>query len=154
MLAGSDEAAEKYYRRNMSPPGPYTESAVVGLVGIALDRKDGAAFLDLLKAFLAVRQVDIGVPLIRAARFQQARGEVGVGLELVRQYLERYPEGAYRDEADFIQAGLLEQDSPWRDLRKARDIYGQILRRFPESPFAGPARERMRYIDQHFFLIR
>jgi hypothetical protein len=154
LLTGSDEAAEKYFRKNLSPAGPYSEKAVIGLVGIALDRKDAAGFLELLKPLLDVREANIEEPLIRAARFQQERGDAGLGLELVGQYLRRYPDGAHGDEADFIQAGLLEMDSPRRDIQKARDLYREILQRFPESPFAGPARDRLRYIEQHFYLIR
>jgi hypothetical protein len=154
LLAGSPEAAEKYYRKNMAAPGPEGESAVIGLTRLAIQKKDVASFLSLLKPLLALKEASVEEPLLEAARFQRDAGETGLGLELTRQYVRRYPEGAHRDEIDFIQAGLLEQDSLRRDIQASRDLYRGILDRFPESAFAGAARERLRYIEQHFYLVR
>ncbi len=154
LLSGSLDAAEKYYRKNLIPAGPYSESAIVGLVGIAVQRGDSGAFLSLLKPFLAIRDLNIEEQLLRASRFLKERGEIGLGLELVEQCGQRYPDGALRDEALFLQASLLEEQSPRRDIQKARDLYREVLQRFPESPFAAPARDRVRYIEQHFYLIR
>jgi hypothetical protein len=151
---GDYEAAEKYYKKNLSPAGPYTEGAVLGLVRIAIQRRDSAAFLSYLKPFLAIKAIDISDDLLNAARFQKEKDEIGVGLELLGKYTSRYPQGRRIDEAEYLTAQLLEGDSPFRDIQRARDIYGQILQSFPESPFASPARDRLRYIEQHFFFVR
>ena len=45
---------------------------------------------------------------------------------------------------------------PWlRDVaRAARDTYGRVYDQWPESPFSEPARERMLYLERHFFDVR
>ena len=65
-----------------------------------------------------------------------------------------YPDGKWRDEADFLLAQLLENDSAFRDIARARELYGSLLKRFPESAFADAARERLRYIERHFYQVR
>ena len=49
---------------------------------------------------------------------------------------------------------LLEADSQFRDIARARATYKEILDRFPESAFAADARRRIEYIDRHFFQVR
>jgi tetratricopeptide (TPR) repeat protein len=151
---GDFEAAEKYYKRNLSPAGSFTERAVLGLVRIALARHDETALLSYLKPLLAIKDLDIEDYLIQAAVFQKERGDVGVGLTLMTEYMNRYPKGDRWDEAYFLLAQFLEADSPYRDIAKAREIYAMILGVFPESKFSGPSRDRLRYIEQHFYYVR
>jgi TolA-binding protein len=77
-----------------------------------------------------------------------------VGLELLSEYVKRYPDGRFRDEADWIAGQLYEAESPMRDIVRARDIYRGLLRAYPESSFAERARERVRYIEEHFITVR
>jgi tetratricopeptide (TPR) repeat protein len=151
---GRLDDSEKYYRKNLSPVGAYTESSVIGLVKIAVERKDTAGFLFYLKPFLAVKKADIGDTLVVGAWFMSAAGEIAVGLELLREYASRYPDGVMRDEVDFMTAQQLEADSPQRDISKARDLYRRVVEKFPESRFAGQAKDRLRYIEQHFYYVR
>lgn len=151
---GDLEAAEKYYKRNLASPGAYAEKAAVGLARIALQKRDSAVFFIYLKPMLAVKGLDIGDVLIDAARFEMGKGEIATGLDLLSEYRTRYPTGARADEADVLTAQLLEADSPQRDIRQARELYGQVLGYFPESRFAALARDRLRYIEQHFFYVR
>jgi hypothetical protein len=53
-----------------------------------------------------------------------------------------------------MTAQLLEADSRFRDIARARDLYLQVTRNYPESPFAGLASERLLYIERHFFQVR
>jgi len=151
---GDSEAAEKYFKRNLSPGGPYYERAVLGLVRSALARRDEAAFLSYLKPFLSIKELDIEDYLVQAAVFQKERGDIGVGLALMAEYIKRYPNGARWDEAYFLLAQFLEADSPYRDIARAKEIYTMILGTFPESKYASPSRERLRYIEQHFYYVR
>jgi hypothetical protein len=154
LLTGDAEAAEKYFKRNLSPGGPYYERAVLGLVRSALARRDAAAFLSYLKPFLSIKGLDIEDSLVQAAIFQKERGDIGVGLALMAEYIKRYPKGARWDEACFLLAQFLEADSPYRDIARAKEIYTMILGTFPESKYASPSRERLRYIEQHFYYVR
>jgi len=77
-----------------------------------------------------------------------------VGLDMTAEYVRRFPEGTWRDEADFLMAQLLEADSRFRDIARAREIYATIVKDRPESAFAQASQERILYIDRHFFQVR
>jgi hypothetical protein len=151
---GSYDAAGKYYGKNMSPQSAYTPSAVVGLVRIAVVQNDQQELLSLLRQFLALQDPAVEEPLIQAVRMEKARSEIGMALDLAGEYVKRFPDGAWRDEADYLSAQLLEADSPVRDIARARDLYAGILSGHPESAFADAARQRLQYIDRHFIQVR
>ena len=154
-VAGGDlDAAEKYYAKNLALSGGSTESGVLGMVRIALARDDARGLLSYLQPFLAIEELSIEEQLIQAARLELRTGGTGVGLEFLAQYAKRYPEGKWRDEASWLTGQLYEANSPLRDIAKARESYRELLRVFPESAFANMARERVRYINEHFFIIR
>ncbi|HET6451982.1 MAG TPA: hypothetical protein VFI08_11760 [Spirochaetia bacterium] len=154
MKMGSYDAAEKYYEKNLAPQTDFTPRAVVGLVKVAVIQDDQQALLARLKQFLAVSDASAEEPLIRAVRMEKAHGEVGMALDLASEYVTRYPSGSWRDEADFLTAQLLEADSAFRDIARARQLYSAILTDHPESTFADAARQRVLYIDRHFYQIR
>jgi outer membrane protein assembly factor BamD (BamD/ComL family) len=85
---------------------------------------------------------------------ERDQGQVGLGLELALEYASRYPLGRWRDEAEYIAAQFLEADSQFRDLVRARDLYRDVINRYPVGDFAAAAQDRLRYIDRHFFQIR
>ncbi len=154
LLKRDYEAAEKYYGRNLLPAGAYSNKAVIGMVRVAIQRKDSAGFFSYLKRMLAITDLNIEEPIIQGVRFQMEKGEVGVALDLLAEYTRRYPRGADFDEACFLTAQLLEKDSAYRDIPRARELYRRILEEFPESLFAGSSRERLRYLEQHFYYVR
>jgi hypothetical protein len=154
MRTGAYDAAGKYYQKNISPQTAYTPGAVLGVVRIAIAQKDQQAFMSYLKQFLAVKAPGMEETLIQAARMEKEKGETGVALDLAGEYNARYPEGKWRDEAAFLMAQLREADSRYRDIARARDLYLEILRRYPEGAFAAPARDRLLYIERHFFEVR
>ena len=154
MRTGAWDAAGKYYSKNLIPQTTFTPSAVAGLVRIAIAQKDQLALMSYLKQFLAITDPAAEETLIQAARMERERSETGVGLDLAAEYAARYPDGKWRDEADFLLAQLLENDSAFRDIARARELYGSLLKRFPESAFADAARERLRYIERHFYQVR
>jgi len=154
MRTGAYDAAGKYYQKNISPQTPYTTSAVLGMVNIAIAQKDQQAFMSYLKQFLAVKAPGMEETLIQAARMEKERGESGVALDLAGEYNARYPEGKWRDEATFLMAQVREGDSRYRDIARARDLYLEIVRSYPEGTFASPARDRLLYLERHFFEVR
>lgn len=54
----------------------------------------------------------------------------------------------------FRLAGLLERDWDGRDLRRARDLYRRVVDEYPLSGHWDAARERIEYLNRHFFYIR
>ncbi len=154
LRTGAYDAAGKYFSRNLAEQGQYGDSAVLGLTQIAVAQKDQPELLSLLKRLLAVKAPGLEETLIAAARLERDKQEAGLGIDLASEYISRYPDGQWRDEADYVLAQLLELDSQFRDLARARATYKEILDRFPESLFASRARARIGYIDRHFFEIR
>jgi len=151
---GRWDAAEKYYLKNLSPQSSFTTNAVVGLVRIAVVQNDQQGLLSTLRQFLSLKDPSMEEPLIQAVRMEKARTEIGMALDLAGEYVKRFPDGQWRDEADFLSAQLLEADSQFRDIARARDLYSGILSGRPESPFADSARRRVQYIDRHFYQVR
>ena len=154
MRMGSWDAAEKYFDRNVSPQNAFTTNAVVGLVRIAVAQNDQQGLLAALRQFLALKDSSMEEPLIQAVRMEKARSEIGMALDLAGEYVRRFPDGSWRDEADYLSAQLLEADSQFRDIARARDLYSGILSDHPESTFADAARQRVQYIDRHFYQVR
>ena len=154
LRSGALDAAEKYYSKNLSPRNPYTDNAVLGMVDIAVAQRDQPQLMSLLRQLLADTAPGAEETLILSARMERDLGQVGIGLELVSEYSGRYPQGKWRDEAEFIAAQLLEAESQFRDLARARDLYQDIVTNQPESAFAGQAQDRVHYIDRHFFQVR
>ncbi len=154
MRLGSYDAAAKYYDKNLAPQNAYTQSAVLGLVKVAVAQKDQQGLMSVLKQFLAINDPSMEEPLISAARLEKSNGEAGVGLDLAAEYARRFPTGTWIDEAEFLMAQLLEADSQFRDLARARALYRDILTTYPESRFADDARQRLLYIESHFFQVR
>jgi hypothetical protein len=154
MRMESYDAAGKFYRKNLSPQSTFTPSAVTGLVRIAVLQNDQQGLISYLRQFLALKVPAMEEPLIQVVRMERSRSEIGMALDLAGEYVKRYPEGAWRDEADYLTAQLLEADSQFRDIARARDLYSGILSNHPESAFADAARRRMQYIDRHFIQVR
>jgi tetratricopeptide (TPR) repeat protein len=151
---GAYDVAAKYFTKNLSEQGRYGDSAVIGLSKVAIVQKDKTQLLSLLKRLLSVKDAGLEEVLIAAARLERENQEAGLGIDLASEYISRYPDGRWRDEADYLLAQLLELDSQFRDLARARAAYKEILDLFPESVFASSALQRIGYIDRHFFQIR
>ena len=41
-------------------------------------------------------------PLIQAVRMEKARADIGMALDLAAEYVKRFPDGTWRDEADYL----------------------------------------------------
>ncbi|OHD74879.1 MAG: hypothetical protein A2177_02260 [Spirochaetes bacterium RBG_13_68_11] len=151
---GDGAAAEKYWLKNAGAASPWGERAVVGIARLAVARGDLDGYLKWHRQLLAVSAEPIDDVLVDAALAARAKGDVGLGIDLLSEYGRRYPAGRRMDEAAFVTARLLEADSQFRDLKRSRDLYAALLREFPESAHADEALERLRYLEQHFFTIR
>ncbi len=154
MRMGSYDAAGKYYGKNLTPQNALTPGAIIGLVRIAALQNDQQGLVASLRRFLELKDPSMEEPLIQAVRMEKGRSEIGMALDLAGEYVKRFPDGTWRDEADYLSAQLLEADSQFRDIARARGLYNGIVTSRPESVFADAARQRLQYIDRHFIQVR
>jgi TolA-binding protein len=151
---GDGAAAGKYWLKNVGAAAPYGDRAVVGLARLAVTRGDLDGYLQWHRRLLAVVDEPIDDVLVDAALEARRQGDAGLGIDLLAEYGRRYPGGERLDEAVFVTAQLLEADSAFRDLKRSRDLYAALLAQFPESAHAAEAAERLRWLDQHIFIVR
>jgi len=90
--------------------------------------------------------------LLRMAREELAASRIATTLEALDKYISLFPFGS--DEAFHIYAKAYEQNTPYRDIKKAYRYYKQIRDEWPRSPFWKDASERAAYIERHYFDIR
>ncbi|HTO22155.1 MAG TPA: hypothetical protein VMQ10_06700 [Spirochaetia bacterium] len=151
---GSYDAAGKYWSKNLQPQTDFTTRAVLGLFRLSVLQNDQPGLLAYLRPFLALTDPGMEEPLAQAVRMEKARSEIGLALDLAGEYSRRFADGGWRDEVDFLTAQLLEADSQFRDIARARQLYQSIVTDRPESPYADRARLRVQYIDRHFLQVR
>lgn len=90
--------------------------------------------------------------LLRLARAELAANRVSSALEALDRYVSLFPFGS--DEAFYLYAKAYEQNTPYRDIKKAYGYYRQVRDEWPRSPFWKDAAERATYIERHYFDIR
>ena len=151
---GSYDAAGKYWSKNLQPQTDFTTRAVVGLFRLSVLQNDQPGLLAYLRPFLSLNDAAMEEPLVQAVRMEKSRAEFGLALDLAGEYTRRFSDGRWRDEVDFLTAQLLEADSQFRDIARARQLYQSIVTDRPESPYADRARLRVQYIDRHFLQVR
>ena len=122
VLREEPRAAERLHQR-----------AVMGWCQVAVAQKDQQALMALAEAVPGHQ----GSVRRRAAHPGGAHGK-GQGGDRAgagpgRRVRGAIPDGTWRDEADFLMAKLLETDSQFRDIARARDLYRSILANDPES---------------------
>ncbi len=151
---GEAAAAAKFYDRNLYAAVPYARKAVVGLVRAGLAMASPELVLQQLPALLELPPAETQAELLGVAGFAASQGHHPLALELLTEYLRRYPRGTGLDEAYFQLARLYELESPLRDVRLAREYYRKVYEEFPESEHAGEAHSRILYLDRHFFHVQ
>lgn len=151
---GDAASAVAYWRKNLAAAPSYREAAVYGIEDAALARGDIDLLMAYLKPLLDLKGRDIGSLLIAMARFLESSGEAVVSQDLLQHYMRRYAEGPLLDEAYFLLGRIYEGNTALRDIRRSRESYQTVVQRFPESALVLKARERIRYIDQHYLYVR
>ncbi|MCR5289305.1 MAG: hypothetical protein K6E51_04885 [Treponema sp.] len=73
-------------------------------------------------------------------------------LNLITTYLDINQE--QKDEALFLEAQILEQKSPVRNIKQAIAIYDSIIQQFPSSPYWKKANERSKYLKRFYINIQ
>ena len=156
---GSHAEALRYYRHNLGLEGEYGERAAVGMVRSSIALEDSDSLLEAVPSLFALEagtgaEESIDKELLAVARMQADTRRYPVAIRALEQYIALYPGGRNLDEAYYRLAGIYEVDSPQRDLESARKYYRLLYDDFPESRYAELARQRIRYLDRHFFLVQ
>jgi len=146
--------AALYWKKNLTAPGAFRDKAVIGLVKTftAADQKRELELI--LKELYTVKNFPIEDELVLLIRYFTAKNDGSLVEELLGRYLDLYPDGRYLDEIYFRLGELYEYSSAIRDFKKARGYYTFVVRDYPESGFYGAARERIDYINRHYFHVR
>jgi len=90
--------------------------------------------------------------LLRLAREDLAAARIAGVLEALDRYLALFPFGS--DEAHYLYGKAYEQNTPYRDIKKAYANYRKVRDEWPRSPFWKESSERVMYIERHYFDIR
>ncbi len=154
LAKGEAAAAAKFYDRNLSAGAPYGGQAVIGLVRAGLAMASPELVLQHLPALLELPPAQTQAELLDVAGFAISQGRYPLALELLSEYLRRHPRGSGLDTVYFQLARIYELESPLRDVRLAREYYRKVYEEFPESEHAAKARERILYLDRHFFHVQ
>ncbi|UCF98969.1 MAG: outer membrane protein assembly factor BamD [Spirochaetaceae bacterium] len=153
-ITGEYQAAAKYYRQNLGLAGEYGDRAAVGLVRSSIALKDNGLLMEGMPFMVSLESAQIGAELLEVARFQTENQHLEVAIQALKQYIRRYPDGKSLDEVYYRLARIYEVDSPHRNLEAARDYYRLLYDLFPESRYADRAKERLNYLNRHFFLVQ
>jgi len=90
--------------------------------------------------------------LLRLAREDLAATRIAGVLEVLDRYMNLFPFGS--DEAHYLYGKAYEQNTPYRDIKKAYANYRKVRDEWPRSPFWRESAERVTYIERHYFDIR
>ena len=90
--------------------------------------------------------------LLTLARSELDGKRVQSAIAVLDRYQELYPHGS--DEVLFLYAVAYEQDTPFRNVRKAYEHYKQVRDEYPRSLRWREAADRIAYLERHFFGLR
>jgi TolA-binding protein len=82
------------------------------------------------------------------ANIRLQRGEFEASIGLLKQILTEYSEDVLADDAQFMMAEVYERQL--KDVKKAMEIYRELLTRFPGSVYAAESRKRFRSLRGDF----
>ena len=151
---GQFAKARDYWLRNIGSPKDFTDKAIVGTVKTSLELDDYNSVLLYLEPFLDIQRDELSADATALARYCLGRGDYRTAKDILDYILSAYPADPLIPEVLFLTGTLYEADTDFRDFRKSKDAYKEISGRFPESSLARQARERIKFLDRHFFYIR
>jgi hypothetical protein len=90
--------------------------------------------------------------LIRLAKAELEAKRVQSAIEALDRYLSLYPYG--NDEVFYLYGLACEQDTPFRNVKKAYEYYKRVRDEYPRSARWREASERVAYLERHYFGLR
>lgn len=95
---------------------------------------------------------DDPVAIIRLARAELDAKRTQSALEALDHYLSLYPYG--NDELFYLYGLAYEQDTPFRNIKKAWENYRRVRDVYPRSARWATAAERVAYLEKHYYGLR
>lgn len=86
------------------------------------------------------------------ARREYEAGTVGVALQVLDLFRERFPAGS--DEAWWLYGRALEAAGPNRDIKSSLGFYKRLVSEYSQSSRYAEARKRIAYLERYYFDIR
>ncbi len=143
-----------YWKKNLGTQGPYRSQAIAGLSRAYINTDNFNALISHIRYLYGGRNVPDETDLLTLAKYFTSRNADKLSLELLNEYISYYPNGNNVDEIYYLLGVLYEKETAFRDYNKSRKFYQKVLSDYPESPYADPARERVDYLNRHFFYVR
>jgi outer membrane protein assembly factor BamD (BamD/ComL family) len=90
--------------------------------------------------------------LLTLARNELDGKRIQSAIAVLDRYQSLFPHG--NDEVLFLYALAYEQDTPFKNVRKAYEYYKRVRDEYPRSLRWRQAADRMAYLERHFFGLR
>ena len=90
--------------------------------------------------------------LLRLARAELDAKRAQSAIEALDRYLALYPYG--NDELFYLYGLAYEQDTPFRNIKKAWESYKRVRDEYPRSARWAAAADRVAYLERHYFGLR
>lgn len=100
-------------------------------------------------AGIDIQSITDPLELIKRARDELDAKRTQTALDALDRYLSLYPYGS--DEVYFLYGLAYEQDTPFRNIKKAYDSYRRVRDEYPRSVRWKDATERIVYLEKHYF---
>ena len=143
-----------YRLKNVTAPGQYSSKAVVGTVLVALKVDDYSLVLQFMKPFLDTERPSLHDDAAALARYCIAKADFQTAKDVLDHILANQANDSNTAEIIFLLGQIYEANSELKDYRKARDAYKEVYTQFPESLVSEAAKEKVKFLNRHFFFIR
>ena len=90
--------------------------------------------------------------LVRLARDELESKRVQAAIDALDRYLSLFPYG--NDEVFYLYGLAYEQDTPFRNIRKAWENFRRVRDEYPRSARWREAADRVAYLERHYFGLR
>lgn len=161
----NDRLGEAYYRtkqfrkaftlwqRNLRRSPPWRQRAFKGVLKSILEINNHKEFMKLYELYRREFTPDraLRTELIAVA---ERKSDIYTRLKLYEDFLKAFPGDEREPEYFYKAAELFRRESPYRDLRKARMLYKNILDRYPLSPYYVPASQNLDALEKKYFDLR
>ncbi len=135
----ADSAASAASLPAASLPAAATTSLPTAAAAVSVAAASAAALVD-------------PASLIKLAKAELEAKRIQTAIEALDRYLTLYPYG--NDELFYLYGLASEQDTPFRNIRKAWEFYKRVKDEYPRSAWWAAASERIAYLERHYFGLR
>lgn len=151
---GNYSLSKQYWLNNIDTDKEYSEKAVIGIINASIASDDYSTVLRYANRINGISAINTAGVLINLTEFYKNRRDYESAIDTCNLFLSRYPTSRLIHKLYFIMGELYEENSSFRDFEKSIYYYKMIYENFPESTYSREARERVDYINRHFFYIR